>query len=357
MLHDICGNIEDWSPFNQRSFQISRNLDSVFKAASALLTENKILAQYFSHVRLVYNELWYFKTHRRWVMKDIVRVGIVGTSGYTAWIHLPNLQSHKQVQISAICGRNQEVAAEVAKQFGIPRVYGDYNQMIEAGGLDAVVVATPDHLHYPITMAALNAGLHVLCEKPLAQTAQQAKEMLDAAENRGLVHMTMFTWRWVPHYRQICELVSGGYLGRIQSVSLRWPMSFGIASTYMWRTDAAYGNGVLGDLGSHIFDLARLFAGDIRRVSAHLTTRIDRPHPDGESYKAAFDTATLLLEFDSGAQGTVELTYAAILGEGARASTKLSCKVRKQPSALTPAYRPAILLARATDDKRLRPCR
>jgi predicted dehydrogenase len=248
--------------------------------------------------------------------QEVVRVGVVGTSDYSEW-HLSQLQSHSQAKLWAICGRNQKRAAEVASRFDIPRVYNNYQQMIESGELDAVVVAAPDHLHHPITIAALQAGLHVLCEKPLAMNSQQAKEMFDTAESQGLVNMTMFNWRWVPYYRQICELVAGGYLGQVGSVSLRWLMSFGIMPTYMWRTDAAYSNGVLGDLGTHIFDLARLFAGDIRRVAAHLTTRINRPHSDGQRYEAACDTAMLLLEFASGAQGTIELTYTASLGEGA----------------------------------------
>jgi predicted dehydrogenase len=247
-------------------------------------------------------------------MNDMVRVGIVGTSGYTAWQHLPNLQSHDQVQLAAICGRHQERAAQVAGQFGIPKVYTDYNQMIEAGGLDALVIATPDHLHYPITMAALAAGLHVLCEKPLARKAWQAREMLDFAELKGLVHMTNFNNRWVPEYRQMRELIAQGYLGQVRDIHLRWWMTQR-GSEYTWRNDAGYSHGVLGDLGSHMIDLARVLNGEITRVAAHLTTHVQRSREDGLAFEPANDSAFLLLEYANGAAGTIELSKAVQLSK------------------------------------------
>ena len=86
--------------------------------------------------------------------------------------------------------------------------------MIEKGDLHAIEIITPDDLHYPMTMDALDAGLHVLCEKPLALNAAQAKEMYEKAEAAGVVHMTFFTYRWLPHYRYLKELVDEGYVGR-----------------------------------------------------------------------------------------------------------------------------------------------
>jgi predicted dehydrogenase len=165
-------------------------------------------------------------------------------------------------------------------------------------------------------MAALNAGVHVLCEKPLAPTAQQAKEMLDTAESAGLVHMTMFTWSWVPEYRQIVELLSRGYVGQLRNVNLSWLLSVLRGPEYTWRIDAAYGHGVLSDVGSHMIDLARRFAGEITGVAAHLTSQVPRPKPDGQSYIPACDSAVLLLEFASGAHGTMQLSYTSHLAEG-----------------------------------------
>jgi predicted dehydrogenase len=101
-------------------------------------------------------------------MAEKVRVGVVGTSWFADGFHLPNLASHPRAKITAICGRTRERAEALATKYTIPHVFTDYHAMIASGTLDALVVVTPDALHYPITMAALDAGLHVLCEKALS---------------------------------------------------------------------------------------------------------------------------------------------------------------------------------------------
>ena len=140
-------------------------------------------------------------------MPERVRVGVIGTSWYADMMHLPNLKSHPRAELAAICGRNRERAEEMARKYEIPRVFTDYRELIEEGDLDAVVVATPDDLHHPMTMAALDAGLHVLCEKPMALNAGQAGEMYDKAEAAGVKHMVFFTYRWWPSYRYLKQLV------------------------------------------------------------------------------------------------------------------------------------------------------
>jgi predicted dehydrogenase len=107
------------------------------------------------------------RTH---TMPDQVRVGVVGTSGFTDFVHLTDLKSHPRASVTAICGRrDRQRAAELAATYDIPHIYTDYHEMLARAPLDAVIVAAPDDLHYPIVMAALDAGLHVLCEKPLRQ--------------------------------------------------------------------------------------------------------------------------------------------------------------------------------------------
>ena len=115
-------------------------------------------------------------------MSDKVRVGVVGTSWFADLMHLPNLKSHVHAEIAAICGRNRDRAEEMARKYEIPLVYTDYREMIDKGDLHAVVIVTPDDVHYPITMDALDAELHVLCEKPLALDAAHAKRMYERAE-------------------------------------------------------------------------------------------------------------------------------------------------------------------------------
>src|SRR5260221_5953891 len=147
-------------------------------------------------------------------MPERVRVGVIGTSYFADGYHIPWLKSHPKAVLAAICGRNQDRAEAVAKKHGIPQVFTDYRTMIENARLDAVVIVTPDNLHHPMTMYALDAGLHVLCEKPLARSAVEAREMYEKAQSMGVKHMTFFTWRWMPHHQYMKQLVNSGYIGR-----------------------------------------------------------------------------------------------------------------------------------------------
>jgi len=181
--------------------------------------------------------------------------------------------------------------------------------MIAQAGLDALVIATPPDLHYAMALASLDRGLHVLCEKPLALDAGQAREMLAKAEAAGVVHMTFFTYRWMPFYRYLRQLVQEGYVGRCFQILIRYPA--GYMRRYAWRLDAGHAQGALGDLGCHMIDLARWLVGDIARVSAHLGAFVDRPRTDGQPYASANDAAALLLEFANSAQGIIQVSFAA----------------------------------------------
>ncbi len=129
-------------------------------------------------------------------MFDEVRVGIIGTSGWTELMFIISFKSHPAAEIVAICGRNRERGQELAEKHNIPQVFTDYGTMINEAGIDAIVVAAPDDLHVPMTMAALEAGLHVLCEKPLVDNSEQARQMYDKANAMGVKHMVLYTWSW-----------------------------------------------------------------------------------------------------------------------------------------------------------------
>ena len=251
-------------------------------------------------------------------MSDRVRVGVIGTSWFADMMHLPDLKSHPQAEIAAICGRNRERAEEMAKKYEIPTVYTDYREMIEKGDLHAIEIITPDDLHYPMAMDALDAGLHVLCEKPLALNARQAKEMYEKAETAGVVNMTFFTSRFLPHYRYLKELIDEGYAGRCYHCHIRHLGGYGRQAAYSWRFDRQRTNGVLADLGSHRIDMTRWYVGEIARVSAHLVTLVERPGPQGRTLDPANDAAMLLLEFENGAQGMIQLSAVAHVADRAQ---------------------------------------
>jgi predicted dehydrogenase len=163
-------------------------------------------------------------------------------------------------------------------------------------------------------MAALDAGLHVLCEKPLALDAAQARAMYEKAEAAGVKHMILFTYRWLPQYRHVRELIDQGYLGRPFHCSMRYVCGFGRDPQDRWRLDPQRARGVLGDIGSHMIDLARWYFGDIASVGAHLTTFVNRVDPHGQTLDAANDSAALTLLFQNGAQATIQLSSVVHVG-------------------------------------------
>ncbi|MEM9776938.1 MAG: Gfo/Idh/MocA family oxidoreductase, partial [Chloroflexota bacterium] len=144
-------------------------------------------------------------------MTQKVKVGMVSTSWWADAMYLPALTNHPGCDVVAVCGRNPERAQAFADSWSIPKAYVDYQEMIDKEDLDAVVVATGNDSHYPVTMAALKKGLHVLCEKPLALDVQEAQEMADLAAEKGVKTLVPFTYRFMPTNRYIKELIDDGY--------------------------------------------------------------------------------------------------------------------------------------------------
>ena len=226
-------------------------------------------------------------------MADLLRVGLVGPSWFAETVHLAGLDSHPRAVVTAVCGRNRANAEAVAARHGNPVVFTDYRTMFASDLLDAVVIAVPDYLHLHATLAAAEAGLHVLCEKPLARTASDARKMLDAAVAAGVVHMTMMTWRWLPIPAFAKRLVEGGYLGRVRSAHFSMQSGYDAEMLAGWRFDPERGTGILGYLGSHMIDLARSYVGEIARVCARLICDVGRQNSDGQALTSPLDGTSL----------------------------------------------------------------
>ncbi|MCP4622411.1 MAG: Gfo/Idh/MocA family oxidoreductase [bacterium] len=247
-------------------------------------------------------------------MTETIRIGVVGTSWWADMHHLPYLKSHPGAEVAAVCGRNRDRAEAIAGKFQISGIFTDYREMIEKGDLQALVVAAPDNVHYDAVMAALDAGLHVVCEKPMAKSVAQAGEMYAKAAEKGVKNMTYFTWRFLPHFRYVKRLVDDGFLGNCYHSHFQWFQGAGRGPGYHWHFDRERGSGVLGDLGSHMLDFARWLVGDIAAVGANLKTFIDRQPPESGRLIPADDSAMLLLDFESGAQGTVHVSAVSHIG-------------------------------------------
>ena len=231
-------------------------------------------------------------------------------------MYLPALADHPIGRITAICGRDLERARSVAASWSIPHAYNDWSAMLESDEIDALIIATPNRTHYEITMAALDRGLPVLCEKPLGMDVAEARKMANAASERGAITMVPFTYRNMPTNQFIKQLITEGYVGQPYHLSMRYFAGFARDGSYAWRFDEAKaGSGILGDLGSHWLDMARWFLGEVSAVSAHRSFFVDRaPRPDGSSYTPVEDSAVISARFESGASATLQVS--AVCWEG-----------------------------------------
>jgi predicted dehydrogenase len=142
-------------------------------------------------------------------MSDKVRIGVVGTSWWADAMYLPALTAHPLADVRGVVGARPAHTREFADRWGVPGAYDTLDALLAAEPLDALVVLAPNRLHYGYAMAAIERGLHVLCEKPLAMTSAEARRLTDAAEAAGLVTMCPFTYRFMPVSRWLKELNRG----------------------------------------------------------------------------------------------------------------------------------------------------
>ncbi len=216
--------------------------------------------------------------------------------------------------LEAICGRDAEATAEAARRFGYNSTYSSWEAMLENDGVQVLDNGGPNNIHAAPSIAAAAAGKHILCEKPLARTAEESKTMLDAVNKAHVKAMVAFNYRFIPAIRQIRLLIDQGLLGQIyhfRAVYLQeWIMPhYNLPMIWRLQKEQA-GSGALGDLGAHIIDLGRYLVGEVKSVAGMTRTFIeDRPFEDGSPGRVDVDDAfAALLEFDNGALGTVEAT-------------------------------------------------
>ena len=215
-------------------------------------------------------------------------------------------------RLVGIAGRDEQAVAEAAKRYGYDGYYTDWRAMLDNDDIQLFDNGGPNDTHADPCILAAERGKHILCEKPLARTADESQMMLEAVQKAGVKNMVAFNYRFVPAIRQIRKLVDSGLLGQIyhfRAVYLQeWVMAH-YNLPMIWRLQKSLaGSGALGDLGAHIIDLGRYLVGEVKSVSGMTRTFIEeRPWGDGTMGKVDVDDAfTALLEFDNGAIGTVE---------------------------------------------------
>jgi len=258
-------------------------------------------------------------------MSGMVRVGVIGTGIGVA--HIDALRQLPGVAVAAVCSAQAARAAAVAARFAIPRATTDYRDLL-GDDIDAVVIATPPGLHAPMALAAIAAGKHVFCEKPLGANAAEARGLRDAARRAGVVHMLDHQQRFAPANARAKALLDAGYLGDVVVADAYFalnPLDYlraPVASTSKagWFTDSAQGGGILtGSAGPHLVDLLLWYGGAIVAVAAQVAvSRTSLPLVDDTvaGNVSAADVFVVLARFAHGGLATVRGIPVAYHGGG-----------------------------------------
>ena len=256
---------------------------------------------------------------------DKIRVGVVGLG--IGRHHIRGYQSHPAAEVVAIADLDEARLASVGAEYGIEGRYGSAEEMLAVAELDVVSVATPNKFHKPISVEALEAGCHVLCEKPMAMNADEGREMLAAAQKAGKRLMIDFSYRFSDQSQALKAQVDSGVLGDIYFARTLWHRRRGLPRFGGWFGQKAMsGGGPLVDLGVHRLDLALWLMGYPKPVwvlgSAYNPIASALAKEQGVDYDVE-DLAVALIKFDNGATLELEASWAAHVQEHEWMETRL----------------------------------
>jgi predicted dehydrogenase len=271
-------------------------------------------------------------TEPRTVNVGVIGAGFMGKAHSLAYAAMPMFfwPAPAVPRRAVIAEVTDELAREAAARFGYERSTGDWRRVIEDPDVDLVDIAVPNDAHPEIAIAAARAGKHVLCEKPLARTAEEARAMRDAVVAAGVTHMVAFNYRRTPAVALARRLIDEGAIGAVRSFRgtylQDWSNDPDLPLSWRFRKDVA-GSGALGDIATHAIDFARHLVGEVEAVSALTRNYIpDRPVQEGGADQLAGasrlagarrepvdvdDEVMTLMRFAGGAVGSIEATRAA----------------------------------------------
>lgn len=228
-----------------------------------------------------------------------MRIALIGC-GFFAQNHLNAWRDIDEARVVALCDTDPVRLEAVSREFGIARCYSDAAEMFDDGGVDVADIATTAPSHRPLVELAARHGTHVICQKPFAETMEDARAMVAAAEKTGKVLMVHENFRWQSAVRHSIDLVRDGEIGEPFFGRVSFRSGYDVFSGQPYLAEGK--RFIIEDLGIHILDIARALFGDVARLSA--TTRRVNPEINGE------DVATMLLEHYTGATSVVDCSYA-----------------------------------------------
>ncbi|MGG1575039.1 Gfo/Idh/MocA family protein [Fictibacillus sp. NRS-1165] len=240
-----------------------------------------------------------------------LRVGVIGCGSIARKRHLPEYEANEHVEIAAVCDLIPERVEETAQQYGAAS-YTEYEELLKNPDIDAISVCLPNYLHAPVTIAALQAGKHVLCEKPMATSKEEAEAMNQAAQESGKTLMIAHNQRFVASHVKAKQLIDSGEIGKTYSFRTTFghpgPERWSIDGRNSWFFDKEKAFiGAMGDLGVHKTDLMRYLLGEIIEVGSFIDTSA-KENTDVD------DNAVCILKTDKGVIGTLAASWSYVSG-------------------------------------------
>ncbi|MBD2461688.1 Gfo/Idh/MocA family oxidoreductase [Oscillatoria sp. FACHB-1407] len=252
--------------------------------------------------------------------QSTIGVAVVGT-GFGQKIHIPGLQAHHRTQVVAVYHRDLQKAQAIASAHSIPHACSSLDQIFALPEVQAVSISTPPFLHYEMGQTVLNAGKHLLLEKPTALSVTEAQALQDLAIAQGVVTALDFEFRFVPAWQRLAELLAEGFVGQPRLINIDWLVSSRADASKPWNWYARkdQGGGALGAIGSHAFDYVSWLFGPVRRLwgrlSTAIATRVDPITGEAKSVDSD-DTCNLVLELMDGTPCNLSLSSVAFQGRG-----------------------------------------
>lgn len=239
-----------------------------------------------------------------------VRVGVIGMG--IGQMHIASYAQLPDCRLAALCDVDAARVADVGRQYGVEKIFTDADEMFHSGEIDAVSICTPNAFHAPMTLVALEAGLHVLCEKPMAMSTAEAQGMVEAAESAGRVLSIHFNHRMSPYVHAMKKYVESGDLGEIYFARTTWHRRRGIPARPGFVSKEKAGGGAMIDLGVHQLDQALFVMGHpkVKSLTAQVYTKfaeVDVPHMqmDVDDFSVAF------IRFENGGTLEMEISWAS----------------------------------------------
>jgi predicted dehydrogenase len=229
-----------------------------------------------------------------------VGVAVVGT-GFGQKVHIPGFQAHPRTELVAVYHRDLQKAQAIAQTHHIPHACSTIEEILAIPEVDAVSISTPPFLHYEMAKTVLDAGKHLLLEKPTALNVIQAKDLYRRSLSNRAITSLNFEFRFVPAWQHFADLLTQNYVGQKRLIKIDWLVSSRADATrpWNWYAQKEQGGGALGALGSHTFDYVAWLFGEVDRLTASLSTAIpNRPDPITGELKPvdSDDTCNLTLQ-------------------------------------------------------------